>query len=105
VHAYSNLSAASVRLVQLQRKALSQRQPRRRTTTLVPQRVERRLGAELIGQVVSDYAAGMSSTRLARQYGIGKGTVLRLIRKCGGTIRRKGPAPDRIRINQHKKWD
>ena len=57
---------------------------------LVPQRVDRRLGPDLIRRVVSEFADGMSSTRLASRYGIGKGTVLRLIREKGITVRNRG---------------
>jgi hypothetical protein len=57
----------------------------------VPQRVSRRLGPDLIGRIVGEYAAGASTTALARRYGFGKGTLLRLISESGVTVRRRGP--------------
>lgn len=53
----------------------------------VPQRVERRLGTELIERIVAEYVAGVSTTRLAKGYGIGKGTLLWLISERGAVIR------------------
>jgi hypothetical protein len=50
----------------------------RRRPPLVPQGVERRLRTELIKRVVAEYRDGMSTARLAKRYGIGKGTLLRL---------------------------
>jgi hypothetical protein len=90
VRLYSNPHSAAMRLCQLHRYALSQARscPER---SLVPQWVDRRLGPELIERVVSEYAGGMSTTWLATRYGIGKGTLLRLIREGGVAIRRRGP--------------
>lgn len=45
--------------------------------------VRRRLGAEVISQLVHDYQAGVPTTELTVTYGIGKGTVLRLLRSQG----------------------
>jgi hypothetical protein len=61
VRLYSNPHSAAMRLCQLRRYALSQARscPER---SLVPQRVDRRLGPELIERVVSEYAGGMSTT-------------------------------------------
>ena len=50
-------------------------------------RVSQRLGPELIDRIVAEYQCGTSSTRLTAQYGIGKGTVLRLLRQHGLTLR------------------
>jgi hypothetical protein len=58
-----------------------------------PQRVDRRLGEDRISELVAAYVAGSPSTRLTRQYGVGKGTVLRLLRERGVAIRRQGPGP------------
>lgn len=51
--------------------------------------VRRRLSAEAIQQLVSDYQAGVPSTQLATRYGISKGAVLRLLREQGIPIRRQ----------------
>jgi hypothetical protein len=53
----------------------------------VSQRVDRRLGQDLIRRVVSEHAVGISTTRLTRRYGIGKGTLLRLLHEHGVTVR------------------
>jgi hypothetical protein len=91
VRLYSNLHRSANRLCQLNRDALSQGRSRPDPAPLVPQRVERRLGPDLIKRVVSEYASGISTTRLAMRYGLGKGTLLRLIRDRGVTIRGRGP--------------
>jgi hypothetical protein len=91
VRLYSNPHSAGMRLCQLHREALSRIRPCPERPPLVPQRVDRRLGQDLIKRVVSEYAGGTSTTRLAMRYGIGKGTLLRLIRESGVAIRNKGP--------------
>jgi Helix-turn-helix domain len=48
----------------------------------------------LIAQIVAEYADGTPTTLLAKRYGIGKGTVLRLIRESGVTLRGRGPRTD-----------
>lgn len=85
VRLYSNLQTGAVRLIQLRIDAL----PRRThpDLLLVPQRVSRRLGTELLGRIMSEYVTGSPTTALARRYGIGKGTLLRLLREHGVTIR------------------
>jgi len=50
----------------------------------------RRLGPEQIAQLVADYEAGSPSTQLMTTYGLGKGTVLRLLRKHGAKLRGQG---------------
>jgi len=49
----------------------------------------RRLAPEAAQQLSTDYLAGMPSTQLAKQYGISKGAVLRLLRERGTPIRRQ----------------
>ena len=86
---YSNLPEATVGLAQLRLNAVSQ--PRRRPDrTLVPQRVDRRLGPLMIERIMTEYVRGASSTRLATRYGVGKGTLLRLLREHGVVVRRHG---------------
>jgi hypothetical protein len=90
VRLYSNPHSSAMRLCRLHRDALSHARTCPERTPLVPQRVDRRLGSDLIKQVVSEYAEGTSASRLALRYGIGKGTLLRLIREAGVAIRRRG---------------
>jgi ABC-type transport system involved in cytochrome c biogenesis ATPase subunit len=45
----------------------------------------------MIERIAAEYQSGTSSVRLAGRYGIGKGTVLRLLRQNGLAIRRRGP--------------
>lgn len=56
----------------------------------IPQRVERRLGTAALERIVAEYVAGASTTVLARQHRIGKGTLLRLLDEHGVTLRRRG---------------
>jgi len=49
----------------------------------------RRLSAETVQQLTTDYQAGVPSTQLAQRYGISKGAVLRLLRKQGIPTRRQ----------------
>jgi hypothetical protein len=44
----------------------------------------------VIVQIVGDYASGISTTRLAVRYRLGKGTLLRLLREHDVEIRRRG---------------
>ena len=92
VRLYSNPQARPDSLLHLRRAALLHRRVREEAAPRIPQRVDRRLGPDLIKRIVSEYAGGISTTRLARRYGIGKGTLLRLIRDSGVTIRRRGPS-------------
>lgn len=57
-----------------------------------PQRhkISKRLSAEAIAQLIADYEAGAESTELTKRYGLGKGTVLSLLRGSGTTIRHQG---------------
>jgi hypothetical protein len=51
----------------------------------------------MIERIVAEYASGTSTTRLAKSYGIGKGTILRLLRE-NSVLRRHGgerPLPER----------
>ena len=89
---YSNPQARPETLLHLRRAALSHRRVCEEAAPRLPQRVDRRLGQDLIKRVVSEYAGGISTNRLAERYGIGKGTLLRLIRESGVTIRRRGPS-------------
>jgi hypothetical protein len=58
--------------------------------TRLPQRVTARLGSEMIERIAAEYQSDTSSVRLTGRYGIGKGTILRLLRQNGLAIRRRG---------------
>jgi hypothetical protein len=47
------------------------------------QRIERRLGPDVIPQLVAEYTAGQSGAALARRYKISKTAVLELLAKAG----------------------
>lgn len=77
--------------------------PRARTNpdeppTPAPERykLDQRLDAETIAQLVADYEAGASSAQLGRDYGMSKTSVLRLLHEAGATIRRQGLTPEQI---------
>jgi hypothetical protein len=42
---------------------------------------------EMIAHILSEYQSGTPTTQLTETYGIGKGTVLRLLRERGDVIR------------------
>jgi hypothetical protein len=52
--------------------------------------VRKRLGQEAIAQLAADYQAGASTTALMKRYGIGKGTVLKIL-DDHGVVRRHQP--------------
>jgi hypothetical protein len=91
VRLYSNPLWGSARLLRACPDALSHPRSCADTSRLVPQRVSRRLGTAILDRIVAEYVAGTPTTALARTYGIGKGTLLRLIKENGVTIRRRGP--------------
>lgn len=93
---YSNHHSEAMQLRQLNGNALSHHRSHPEPDGLVPQRVVRRLGAERIGQIVADYASGISTTQLAKGHGIGKGTLLRLLRERGVAIRHQRGASRRV---------
>jgi len=49
-----------------------------------------RLAPDVAQRLAADYRIGVPTTALARRYGLGKGTVLRLLRECGVVMRRPG---------------
>jgi len=59
-------------------------------------KLDQRLDAETIAQLVADYEAGASSIQLGREYGMSKTSVLRLLHEAGATIRRQGLTPEQI---------
>jgi hypothetical protein len=49
--------------------------------------VRKRLGSDVISQLIADYEAGASTPALMKRYKISKGTVLRLLQSHGITMR------------------
>ena len=49
-----------------------------------------RLSKEQRAALVDGYAAGVPTTQLANDYGLAKGTVLRLLEEAGVSMRRQG---------------
>jgi hypothetical protein len=90
VRLYSNPPWVSTGLLRLRSDALLHPRSCGQPAPLVPQRVSRRLGTATLAQIAAEYQGGTSSTRLANVYGIGKGTVLRLLRRNGAAIRQRG---------------
>ena len=56
-------------------------------------KLDQRLDPTAIAEIVASYEAGMSSVKLMRTYGLGKGSVLKLLREAGVQIRKPGPQP------------
>lgn len=53
-------------------------------------RAVHRLNAEARQHLVDDYQAGAPTTELCRAYGLGKGTILTILRDAGVAMRRQG---------------
>jgi len=52
-------------------------------------KLEQRLDASVAAEVVADYEAGMPTTQLTGKYGLGKSSVLRLLRDADVKMRRQ----------------
>lgn len=52
-------------------------------------KLEQRLHASVAAEVVADYEAGMPTTKLTGKYGLGKSSVLRLLRDADVEMRRQ----------------
>jgi hypothetical protein len=50
----------------------------------------------MLDQIVADYEAGDSTLDLVARYGLGKGTVLKLLRDRGAEIRHQSLAPEEL---------
>jgi transposase-like protein len=55
-----------------------------------PFKLDQRLKPAIVAEIVARYEAGESSTAIAASYGLSKGSVIRLLREAGITIRRQG---------------
>lgn len=65
-------------------------------SALLPFKLDQRLDAETLASLVADYESGTPTTQLTGKYGLGKGSVLRLLRECGAKIRQQGVPDDEI---------
>jgi hypothetical protein len=68
-----------------------------RAVPIAPQRVhsaQKRLGPDVVAQLVADYEAGIPTTELMVSYRIGKGTVLRLLESAGVPRRHQPLTPE-----------
>lgn len=52
-------------------------------------RLDVRLGAEALDQLIIDYQAGLTGPELQSRYGLSKGSVLRLLHEAGVQLRRQ----------------
>lgn len=57
---------------------------------------QKRLGPDKVAQLIADYQAGEPSTALTQRYHLGKGTVLKILKDHGITMRRQGFPTDRL---------
>ena len=55
-----------------------------------PHRLDRKVSPEIIAQLVAEYESGVPSTHLTMIYGLGKGSVLKLIKEAGVQTRNHG---------------
>jgi transposase len=62
-------------------------QPVRRPDRRRERRVGKRLRAETIERVITEYVAGATAAELGQRYGLAKSSVLRLVRQAGECVR------------------
>jgi DNA-directed RNA polymerase specialized sigma24 family protein len=60
------------------------------------QKVTRQLSQEAIDKLVSAYLTSVPTTQLVQEFNLGKGTVLRILRDAGVTMRRQGLPDDQL---------
>jgi hypothetical protein len=61
-----------------------------------PFKLDQRLKPEIVAEIVARYEAGEPSTAVAASYELSKGSVIRLLREAGITIRHQGLTDDQI---------
>lgn len=61
-----------------------------------PHRLDRKVSAETAAQLVADYESGVPSTHLTRIYGLGKGSILKLLKEAGVQMRHQGLSSDNL---------
>jgi len=93
---YSNQASIWEHLRRVQRTLARVGTPRRiepEPTPAVRARLDQRFDAETRARLVADYQAGTSTNQLMKDYDIGKGSVLRLLREAGVTLRNQRLSP------------
>lgn len=61
-----------------------------------PFKLDQRLKSEIVAEIVARYEAGEPSTAIANLFDLSKGSVIRLLRDAGVTIRNQGMTDDQI---------
>ena len=61
-----------------------------------PFKLDQRLKPDTVAEIVARYDAGEASTAIATSCGLSKGSVIRLLREAGITIRNQGLTDDQI---------
>ncbi|WP_100464089.1 helix-turn-helix domain-containing protein [Mycobacteroides abscessus] len=61
-----------------------------------PFKLSQRLDASVVNELIKQYESGKSSYELAKVYGINKGSVIKLLRQAGITIRNQGLTSQKI---------
>ena len=61
-----------------------------------PRRIDRKVSSEVAAQLVSDYESGVPSTHLSMISGLGKGSVLKLLKEAGIQMRHQGLPEDNL---------
>jgi transposase-like protein len=79
------------RMVEIADKS-AKTQVREAVLLLQPQRVDRRLSAEEIAELVQAYRDGVSTPQLERRYELGHASVIRILHRHGVTMRNQGLA-------------
>ena len=55
-----------------------------------PHRLDRKVSPEIAARLIADYESGVPSTHLTMIYGLGKGSVLKLLKEAGVQTRNHG---------------
>jgi hypothetical protein len=61
-----------------------------------PFKLDQRLKPEIVAEILARYQAGEPSTAIAASYGLSKGSVIRLLREAGISIRCQGLTDDQV---------
>ncbi|WP_433578570.1 helix-turn-helix domain-containing protein [Nocardia brasiliensis] len=67
------------------------------SSTLRPRRLDRRLSADTIAELVDAYEAGAPTPELCARYGLSKGGILKLLREAGVKMRKQPLSEAQIR--------
>ncbi len=89
MRAYSNQGHLTSTLEQLRQRASDQRKRRPLPKGSKRHALRRRLSAEQKAAIVAKYEAGESANQLMSEFGLGKGSVLAILRDGGASIRQR----------------